>query len=266
MTLDRFVFGAVLTVFLFLFLDGPGLPRRVRAAESQAFSVTQQDILRCSNNQVAATLTEARLPDGSRSTVTQRPDGYTEKFIRRADGTMVRAYDHVGAKSTVRVSEEVALGRELDPEANCIKTISGGRIVDAAAVGREVMNGVETVKVVTTGGAVRITAWHAPSLACLPLRRLHEERNQAGVWKEVSLLETLRIDRGTPSLALFESQGDEMSPSAAVERVERRRLKNAQMSRDALEERVQKAKRSVANQDRNYEQFHPRYPGEDTRR
>jgi len=226
---------------------------QVRAADStSAFLLTQQEILKCDNDAVAATIFEARSADGSRSTVKQSLDGVTEKYVRKADGTMMRAYDHIGVRSTIRLAPDSALAGELTVDSGCMQTRGGGRIVGAVSAGSETILGFTTVKILTTGPGVRITAWHSPTLGCLPVRRIYEEKNNKGVWHVINVLETLAIRLGDPPASFFASGGSEMAPSAAVDAAERHKLSRSGLTPADLEARVQRAKDKVAQQDRNY--------------
>jgi hypothetical protein len=247
------VLGVLVAVMIILNRPASG----VRAAESAAaFLITQQEVLTCADNAIVATIFEAKRDDGSRTTVRQGPDGRTEKYVRKADGIMIRAFEHVGVKSTIQFPD--ALGGELKPESACLKTQSGGGIVDALAAGSEQLHGFDTVKIVTSGPGVRITAWHAPGLGCISLRRVYEERNKGGEWQPINVLETLAIKLGNPPASLFESNGAEMTPSSAVEIVERHTLSRSGLSSDRAELLVQRLKSKLANKDKNYAAYRPK--------
>jgi hypothetical protein len=174
---------------------------------------------------------------------------------RKADGVMIRAYEHVGVKSTIRVTADQALAGELSPRDGCMLTRVGGRIVDASRQGEERILGYETIKIVSVTGNTRVTAWHAPALGCVPLKRILEEYGDSGDWSTISVLDTVAVRVGEPPASFLQSNGREMPPSAAVEEVERHRLRNAPVPPGKLEAILESARNSVRRQDENYERF-----------
>jgi len=226
---------------------------QLRAAEvGGPFAVTQQEVLTCRNNDVTAFWTEARASDGSRSTVIRRRSGRVEKKVRKASGILFRAFEHTGVKSTIQIGAEQTLGRELDPTRDCLETHGGSKLLDATKEGEEVLFGFQTVKIVTLTGDTRITAWHAPSLGCVPLRRVFEQKNGRGDWIMSSLLETTHVAQGEPATDLFRSDAHEMAPSAVAEALVRKSLENSQLPPSEIEAKVDVARERAAVRDQSY--------------
>lgn len=247
----------ILASLLVLTKQDVGIIKEAQAASTFVpFTVTQREILKCAGDSIPATYIEARASDGSRSRIHQNSKGPVEKWVRGADGTIMRAYEHVGAKSTMRVSPERALGSQLNPAAACMQPTEGGILHDTRSAGNEPVLGYETVKLVTTATGIRITAWHALRLGCIPLRQTYEQKQKDGTWKLISMRETTQIQEGEPLDYLFTSAAAEMKPSAAAEALVRYGIGGLNLSQEEIETKLRTARQRRANQDANYAKFH----------
>jgi hypothetical protein len=209
-------------------------------------------VLKCANDSVATVWTTAQTSRGDRSRIIQSTDGKVEKVVTLTDGTMMRAFENANVKSTIQISPQAALAEQLDPKAECLKTFGGGQMIDAVKESDEDQHGVNTVKIITTTGRIRTTAWHAPAFGCTPLRRLYEEQSEEGEWKLISVLETTNISLSEPDPGLFVSSAREVPPSVAAETLARVSLRESKRSAEEIERKVEASRRMGAAKDANY--------------
>jgi hypothetical protein len=188
------------------------------AMETPFIGVTavQAEFMNCklpasANQQPANTRVRAVAADGSLSESIRSNGSEVTGTIRRADGVLIKTYEHIKSKSSFQTSFTGSAVRASlrDPVSDCLLSFEGQGIPGEKKIGEETLLGYRTIKTLLENSDRRRTAWMAPGLGCFEVQALLEfyDPKEPGKITGNSLIITQSVTVGPPNAGLFEAAG-----------------------------------------------------------